>query len=127
MMTRRNKYNAVRTEYKGRNYDSKAEAAYAHGLDVLLMAGQLRYVSPQPVFYLAGNSYRANFLVEDNDGKLVVVDVKGMDTAAFKRIKKNWQAVGPSMPLVVIGRNRDGSFYERERVQRFASIEDQAQ
>ena len=64
----------------------------------------------QPGFDLGEDTrYRADFLVAEttlhSDGSVIVydVDVKGVETDAFKRIKRLWQKYGV-MPLHVVKR-----------------------
>lgn len=83
---KRNKYNATRTEYNGRVYASKAEAAYAADLDLMLAAGAIREWWPQPAFPLPGGvRYVADFaVIRDNGTPCEIIDVKGVSTAAFR-------------------------------------------
>ena len=106
---RRNKYRAVRTEYNGCVYDSKAEAARAAELDLLVRAGRVAWWLRQVVFRLGcpENIYRCDFVVAEPlmaDYFGVVVhaeDVKGMETTKFRRDARLWRKYGP-MPLHVI-------------------------
>lgn len=87
------KYGAQRTEYNGRVYDSKAEAAYREHLD-----GQqdVTGVLEQVPFRLPGGTiYRADFLVFWRDGTATVDDVKGMETDVFK---VKWREVKAAYP-----------------------------
>ena len=101
---RQHKYRAKPTIYKGRKYASKAEAAYAARLDA---DPDVMWWLRQPAFDLGEDTrYRADFLVgELGSGHLFVyaVDVKGVETDAFKRIKRLWQKYGV-MPLHVVKR-----------------------
>ena len=88
---RRNKYNARKTEYNGRVYDSAHEAEVAQQMDFRLRAGEIRGVIPQVEFILPGGvKYRADFVVLRNDGKYDVVDAKSEATRKDKayRIKR---------------------------------------
>ncbi len=105
---RANKYRSKRTEYGGIFYASKAEAARAAELDLLLKAGQIVDWIGQPRFRLGvpENVYVADFLVigmtkHQADGTTVcfhadvfVEDVKGAETPKFVRDKKLWKAYG---------------------------------
>lgn len=114
---RPHKYHAKPTVYKGRMYDSKAEAEYAAGLDMDRdIAWWLRQVS----FDLGEDTrYRADFLVADESSMLgsgtdiYAVDVKGVETAAFRKIKKLWRKYGP-VPLHVVKRGKTVEVIERE-------------
>ena len=86
---RKSKYNAKRTEYNGHTYDSIREAAYARTLDILKQAGEVVQWIPQVPFRLPGKTrYVCDFLVFYADGRAEFVDVKGMETPAFKAKKK---------------------------------------
>lgn len=110
-MRARNKYRAVRTEYGGCVYDSKAEARRAAELDLLVLAGDVAWWVRQVVFRLGcpENVYRVDFVVAERtksclfpDGVIVhAEDVKGVRTAKFARDAKLWRAYAP-MPLRVI-------------------------
>jgi hypothetical protein len=92
-----NKYRAVRTEYQGQRYDSRAEAKYAEQLDLAVRAGAIRGWCRQVAFRLgpARISYRCDFLVFGADGVAVAVDVKGVVTERFSIIKRLWAVYGP--------------------------------
>lgn len=105
---RRNKFRAKPTEYNGVRYDSKAEAARAQELDLLEQAGEVDWWTGQVPFRLgtAENVYRVDFMVCEG-GEVHVEDVKGMETAKFKRDRKLWREYGP-VPLHVLKRKRSG-------------------
>lgn len=98
------KYRAVRTEYNGVMYASKAEANRARQLDadplVAWWIGQVRLRLGCPE-----NIYVPDFLVALRSNFLSSVvhaeDVKGMETAKFRRDKKLWKSYGP-FPLWII-------------------------
>lgn len=106
------KYRAQRTEYNGISYASKAEAARAMELDLLLRAGEIVEWIGQPTVRLGipENVYRPDFLVI---GKYSVhyrrqihcaswyEDIKGMETPKFRRDKKLWKVYG-RLPLHII-------------------------
>jgi hypothetical protein len=93
----RSKFGAVRTVVNGVSYASKAEAARAAELDLMLSLGQLRSVVRQPRFELGvpENVYVADFLVTGLDGAQWVEDVKGFRTPKFARDVKLWKSYGP--------------------------------
>lgn len=99
----RRKYGAKPTVYNGVRYASKAEAAYAEQLDTLVEVDAVAWWIGQPKFRLGvpENIYVADFLVVMPTGRVVVVDVKGMETAKFKRDRKLWSRYGPC-PLHII-------------------------
>ena len=99
---KRNKCGAVRTEYAGRVYDSKAEAAYAIRLDLLIVSHEIKRWVPQPEYMLGEDfKYRADFLVTGNDDSRWVVDVKGHEMSRFRQAKKLWKKYGP-LPLHIV-------------------------
>jgi len=108
---RANKYRARATMYNSVRYASKAEAAYAAELDLLLKAGQVVDWIAQPTVRLGvpENVYRPDFLVIWKEGEsadrtlcsAVYVDIKGVETPKFRRDKKLWQAYG-RLPLHII-------------------------
>lgn len=87
------KYGAVRTEYAGRVYASKAEARRAVELEASRLAGLIDSLEEQVAFPLVVQGVKVGTYVCDFQyrevatGRLVVEDVKGVKTAAY-RIKK---------------------------------------
>jgi hypothetical protein len=106
----KNKYSAVRTEYKGEWYDSKKEARYAAQLDLLRHAmyakDRVVNVERQPKFELVKKPnimiYRADFRVTYADGRIEVVDVKGIKTPVFKLKLKLMKAVYPEITIRLV-------------------------
>lgn len=89
------KYHAVATEVDGVRFVSKAEARRYSELRLLEKAGAIQNLELQPSFLLqeaftdaAGAKHRAIHYVADfryrEGGRLVVEDVKGVETEAFK-------------------------------------------
>jgi hypothetical protein len=109
-MNRKNKYHAIRTEYRGEIYDSKAEARYAAQLDLQRKAIDLRYrviaVERQPLFLLQERpnkiTYRADFEVTYADDHVEIVDVKGVLTPVFKLKQKIFKKKYPFIELRLI-------------------------
>ncbi len=99
---KRSKYRNVPTEYRGVRYASRAEADRANLLDVMVAGGLVRWWLPQVKFRLGvpENVYIVDFLVMDKHGEHVE-DVKGRETAKFKRDKRLWKAYGPC-PLWIV-------------------------
>ena len=89
------KYRSSKTKYGGRTYDSRAEAARAEQLDIHMRAGRARYWQPQVTFPLGDDSLRVDFLVWWPDGVIEAEDVKGYETADFKRKKNLWGKYAP--------------------------------
>ena len=91
---KKSKYGNVRTEYGGRSYHSKAEAATAALLDGLQRVGKIRsWLPQQPSFPMpGGGKYTADFeiFIEYKNMLIVLVhDTKGYDTAESK-LKRNY-------------------------------------
>jgi hypothetical protein len=100
----RNKYRNVRTEYAGEMYDSKAEAGRAMVLDAGVRSGEILWWLRQVRFTLGvpENVYRPDFLVVTPEG-IHAEDVKGAETAKFRRDRKLWTAYGPCDLWIIKG------------------------
>ncbi len=100
-----NKYHAVQTEYCGIRYASKSEAGRAQILDLLVRSGDVRWWIRQVPIDIGepgvDKPFRVDFLVCDKIGQVHAEDVKGVETASFRRHKKQWNLRGP-FPLHVI-------------------------
>ncbi len=87
---RKNKFGNVKTKYRGRTYDSRAEATYSQMLDELLESNKIRHIVHQkryPLQDMKGTkrmAYIADFVVTTNKGKEIIIDVKGVLTADNK-------------------------------------------
>lgn len=91
---KRNKYNAVKTEYKGVIYDSKGEANYAAELDMKQRAGLIQGWARQVEFVLTGGvKTKVDFIIFYTDGTYDVVDFKGVLTQESKNKYKQVKAV----------------------------------
>jgi hypothetical protein len=91
-MRGKNKYGAIKTEYAGVIYDSKAEANRAMELDILEKKGLVKNIQRQVKFPITIKgkkvfTYIADFVYDSPSGK-VVEDVKGVRTAMFNLKKK---------------------------------------
>lgn len=93
-----NKYRNRVTVIDGIRFDSRREAIRYKELKILESAGEIAELKSQPTFQLQesfkyknktirGISYKADFSYYQN-GRLVVEDVKGMETDVFKIKKK---------------------------------------
>lgn len=104
-----NKYKAKKTEYGGVLYDSKAEAAHAGRLDLLLTAGRLRWWLRQAPVMIGepgvDKPYRVDFVVCEADGSVHAEEVKGVETPQFRRQKRQWAKRGPFPLHVISGKN----------------------
>jgi hypothetical protein len=93
----KNKYNAVKVDFDGMRFDSKAEMRRYGELRYMELAGQISNLEVQPVFKLhAGVKYRADFRYQEN-GKTVCEDVKGVETPAFRIKWKQAQELYPDV------------------------------
>ena len=97
---RGNKYGAKKTTVDGITFDSQREAEVYADLKRLERAGRISDLTLQRKFDLVINgerigSYKADFCFLDNDkgNQLRVVDVKGVITRDFRRVKKIMQAL----------------------------------
>jgi hypothetical protein len=94
------KYHNKKTEVNGIEFDSKAEADYYVYAMQLQAAGHITRLDLQPRFELmrafTDNELRrhraivyvADFYIEYKDGRRLVIDVKGVQTAEFKLKRK---------------------------------------
>jgi len=85
----RNKYNAKKTMYNGRKYDSKMEADYAIRLDWMKKAGEIKEIIPQFKISLDIDgqhicNYIIDFKIIYSDDLIKYIEVKGVETALFK-------------------------------------------
>lgn len=81
----------------GRTYASKAEKEYAEWLYRAVALREVRLVLEQVSVWLGvpENTYRPDFFVVNGDGSHEFIDVKGVETAAFRRIVRLWESYGP--------------------------------
>ena len=95
---RGNKYKAKRTLLDGICFDSKAEASYYAGLKLRQRAGEVEDVEMQRPYALIIEgqlicTYRADFVFWDvAERRRRVIDVKGIETPAFKIKRKLMKA-----------------------------------
>lgn len=111
------KYKAQRTEYGGRTYASKREAAYAKQLDAMKQArggDRVTEWTPQVRVPLKVRSdspphrevlichYVVDFAVTFGDGRVEYHEVKGFETDVWILKKKLFEALYPEMVLKVV-------------------------
>lgn len=103
---KRHKYNVGAKEnrtYDGVVYHCMAEAIYAQDLDILLNSGNIRHWERQVEFKLGEDDKTiVDFVVTEWHDKYVV-EVKGVETPDFKRVKRLWKKYGP-MDMQVLKR-----------------------
>lgn len=119
-LKRRSKFGNKPETFRGRRFDSRAEAAYAKILQLRLMRGSLITVVCQPAIDLGDHPteylrYIPDFLVVPMNGMAHYVDVKGKETAKFRDVRKWWHVHGPA-DLVVVRLER-GTFIVSEIIQ----------
>jgi hypothetical protein len=103
---KKNKYNAKRVVVDGRKYDSQREAQVGCEYAIKLKMGLIKSIEYQPKYELIPKPnricYVADFLVTYPDGKIQVVDVKGVETAVFKLKAKMFKYFYPDLNLVIV-------------------------
>jgi len=98
----RHKFGAVRTERDGIKFASKKEAAYYDELTLRKRTGEVLVFLRQVPFHLPGGvKYVCDFAVFYADGRVEFVDVKGMQTAAFKAKRKMVESVYAPVQIVL--------------------------
>ena len=96
------KYHAIPDEVDGIRFASRAEARRYKELKLLERAGKISGLKLQPVFQLhAGIKYIADFEYYEN-GRLVVEDVKGMETKEFRLKKRLLLADYPDLDFRIV-------------------------
>lgn len=103
---RRHKYNAKRVEYDGIKFASMAERDRYIILRQMEGAGLIKNLRLQPKFlFPMGYSYIPDFEYEQ-DGRLVVEDVKGFETAEFKLKAKCFMHFFPAYKFYLVKNTR---------------------
>ena len=93
---RKHKFNAVKTELDGINFDSKTEAKYYTELKFRMKAGEVIFFLRQVPFDLPGKvKYRIDFQEFHSDGTIHFIDVKGKKTDIYIAKKKIVEALYP--------------------------------
>ena len=109
------KYHNRKVTIDGRTFDSKAEAAYYQELKLRLKAGDIKGFSCQPRIPLLPGftkrgrkirpmTYIADFKITHNDGSIEYVDVKGVETEAFKLKRKLFDFLYRKERLTIVRR-----------------------
>lgn len=100
MRQQRNKYHARKTTVYGRTFDSKREAEVYLILREKLRLGEIKHLECQPTYTLLESfrdnqgkpqreiTYTPDFLVEYDDGRREVIEVKGVRTRDYVLRKK---------------------------------------
>jgi len=93
----KNKYKAIKTEYKHGMFDSQKEAQFAMWLDSELKAGRIKSYDRQVRYDLYGENksricyYKADFVVLKNDDTVEIIDVKSSMTASLPIFRMKWK------------------------------------
>ena len=105
---KRAKYNNKKTWVDGVCFDSQKESQYYGQLKLLMQAKAIKGFCLQPQFILVeGNeaeraiTYKADFIVFHNDGHTEIVDVKGFESAQWKRTFKQFRLKYPELKLEI--------------------------
>lgn len=110
------KFNVAPSESRkarGKVYASKAEMLFANQI---LTMGYTEIIEQPKIRLGEDTEYRPDFFILDlRAGKAWYVDVKGVETNEFKRIKKLWVKYG-RLPLHVVKKQR-GKFVTTEVIE----------
>ena len=99
----RHKYNAKPTTNDGIRFSSKAESQYYSNLLLRVRSGEIIVFLRQVPFYLPGGTrYVCDFLEFHSDNTVHFVDVKGMETPAFIKNKKQVEALYAPIEIEVV-------------------------
>ena len=103
MSALRHKYGAVRTEAHGFKFASKAEERFYRFLLAERAAGAVLFWLMQVPFHLPGGvRYVVDYQIFQADGSIRFVDVKGVETEAFKVKKRVVEATFPGVVIEVV-------------------------
>lgn len=110
---KKNKYGNKKTVVNGIKFDSLAESRYHLILLDKKKKGEILDFELQPVFELQPTfkkngetfraiKYKADFKVIHNDGRIQIIDVKGMETSVFKMKRKMFEYKYPELSLILV-------------------------
>lgn len=90
--TKSSKFNNVKSEIDGYKFDSKKESEFYGSLKIKKQAGLIKDFKMQVPYEIIINNIRIanyflDFLVENNDGTIEYIDIKGKDKKTNKFIK----------------------------------------
>jgi hypothetical protein len=90
--TKSSKFNNVKSEIDGYKFDSKKESEFYGSLKIKKQAGLIKSFKMQVPYEIIVNNIRIanyflDFLVENNDGTIEYIDIKGKDKKTNKFIK----------------------------------------
>jgi hypothetical protein len=121
------KYGSQKVEKDGHIFDSKIEARYHDQLKWLEANKQILFYRLQPRYLLQeafeknGRKFRkieyvADFEVHHLDGSIEVIDVKGMETEAFKIKRKLFEKKYPHKLSLITYSQMDGGWITLEQL-----------
>ncbi|MCM3651306.1 DUF1064 domain-containing protein [Metabacillus litoralis] len=124
-----NKFGAKKTIVDNITFDSKSEAQYYQQLKWLQQAKQIKSFKLQPKFLLQeafkknGKTFRkieyiADFEIHNLDGSIEVVDVKGVETEAFKIKRKLFEKLYPHNLSLITYEPAFGGWIELEELKK---------
>lgn len=113
----KHKLKAVRTEFLGKSYPSKLEAAYAAHLAKQKEDGLILFWLEQvPFRFWDTSKYVLDFMVFTSDGDVKFIETKGKETAEFRRKMKLMAREYPHVKLImargVLSKNQYVGFKE---------------
>jgi hypothetical protein len=123
------KYNSKSIEVDGHIFDSQIEARYYQQLKWLETNKQILFFRMQPRYLLQeafeknGHKFRkidylADFEIHHLDGSIEVIDVKGMETEAFKIKRKLFEMKYPHKLSLVTFSKIDGGWITIEQLKK---------
>jgi hypothetical protein len=123
------KYKSKKVEIDGHVFDSKIEARYYEQLKWLQENNQILFFRLQPRYLLQeafrknGKTFRkieyiADFEVHHLDGSIEVIDVKGMETEAFKIKRKLFEKKYPHKLSLVTYVKKYGGWIELDKLKK---------
>jgi hypothetical protein len=123
------KYGSKKVELDGHVFDSKIESKYYQQLKWLEANKQILFFRLQPRFLLQeafqkdGKNFRkieyvADFEIHNLDGSIEIVDVKGMETEAFKIKRKLFEKKYPHKLSLVTFSQIDGGWIELDQLKK---------
>lgn len=123
------KYHNKRTTIDGITFDSKAEANYFLQLKWLQDNKQILFFRLQPSYLLQESfdkygkkfrriDYKADFEVHHLDGSIEVIDVKGVETEAFKIKRKLFEYKYPHKLSLITYSEQWGGWIEADKLKK---------
>lgn len=111
---KKSKYNNNHTWIDGICFDSNYESELYSELKLRLKAGDIAGFCLQPIFVLVeGNTenraitWKADYIVFNNDGSYEVIDRKGFESEQWKRTYKQITLKYPNVILRIEGKNNE--------------------